>query len=555
MSPRQAEDDCGQEHILRTIGECQTWDGPAESKHQLSKRASIKFNLRLLGSVVGVTMLVALASKAQPAAQSAAAQAPDNSPLVPLGQSPLVIKSPDGALIVAGKDGKGIDGIKLSQHDIAIGSPSIAVAPDGTLHLAFVESHRTTLAHAVYHRSSTDGGKTWTEAKNLSEDLPGPGIDVGRCQILADSRNRVYVIWRAGLAEGWTVNLDPVGGICNLWFRELEGGKWSKAKILNEAAKATNSMDAARSFFAALDAAGRGQVIWNVQPDKWHPEVLSRQLHSNGVGNGLVFQSTLDGPAASQPREVFLPVVTAPADAWGVPSCDDLDTLNGYVDAAGAAHFVALASMPMYGLPAHPPRYQLIENGNAGQGIELPALSFHAGKDIPTLLVDAKGKRHIIALYLAGEHPNVRDYLLGSDEDPTVIRAASGLNGTIGGFQAYQGPGGRMVAIMQMNDTGERSTDESFISMSTGDGKWSVPVNVTDNAGRKTYISKATSAQSQVSQETGCEPGPGAAAFDREGHLLLLLIKLEYGIVHSTAFGVNLGGGGHLTPTLRFLKF
>ena len=74
--------------------------------------------------------------------------------------------------------------------------------------MAFVESHRTTLAHAVYHRSSTDGGKTWTEAKNLSEDLPGPGIDVGRCQILADSRNRVYVIWRAGLAEGWTVNLD-----------------------------------------------------------------------------------------------------------------------------------------------------------------------------------------------------------------------------------------------------------------------------------------------------------------------------------------------------------
>ena len=108
---------------------------------------------------------------------------------------------------------------------------------------------------------------------------------------------------------------------------------------------------------------------------------------------------------------------------------------------------------------------------------------------------------------------------------------------------------------MQMNDTGERSTDENFVSMSTGDGQWSVPVNVTDNAGRKTYVSKDTSAQSQISQETGCQPGPGAAAFDRDGHLLLALIKQEYGIVHSTAFGVNLGGGGHITPTLRFLKF
>ena len=505
--------------------------------------------------IAAVAVMMLLAS-AQPApARQAAAQASDNLPLLPLGQSKLVVKGPGGAPIVAGKDGKGIDGIKLSQHDIAIGSPSIVVAPDGTLHVAFVESHRTTFAHAVYHRSSADGGKTWTEPKNLSEDLPGPGIDVGRCQVLADSRNRVYVIWRAALAESWTVSTDPVGGICNLWFRELEGDKWSKAKILNEPARATNSTDAARSFFAAVDAAGRAQVVWNVQPDKWHPELRSRQAHSNGVGNGLVFQSTLDGATAGEPREVFLPVITPPANAWGVPSCDDLDTLNGYVDSDGAAHFVALASMPMYGLPAHPPRYELIENGKAGQGIELPALSFHAWKDIPTLLVDAKGKRHVIALYLAGEHPNIRDYVLGSDDDPTVIRAAVGLNGTIGGFQAYQGPGGRMVAIMQMNDTGERSTDESFVSMSTGDGKWSVPVNVTDNAGRKTYVSKDTSAQSQISQETGCQPGPGAVAFDRDGHLLMALIKQEYGIVHSTAFGVNLGGGGHVTPTLRFLKF
>ncbi|HZL65936.1 MAG TPA: hypothetical protein VFC29_01255, partial [Candidatus Limnocylindrales bacterium] len=123
------------------------------------------------------------------------------------------------------------------------------------------------------------------------------------------------------------------------------------------------------------------------------------------------------------------------------------------------------------------------------------------------------------------------------------------------GFQACQGPGGRMVAIMQMNDTGERGAEDNFISMSTGDGKWSVPVNVTDNAGRKTYVIRDTTVASQVSRETGCAPGPGVVAFDRDGHLLLLSIKEEYGIVHSAAFGVNLAGGGHITPTLRFLKF
>jgi hypothetical protein len=501
---------------------------------------------RLFVAAVSGLMLWTSESGGQPA--------PNNVPLLPLEKSDLVVKAHDGALVVARKDGSGIDGVKLSQHDRLIASPSIAVAPDGTIHVAFLEQHRTTFANAIYHRSSSDGGKTWTEAKNLSEDMPN--IDVGRCQVLADARNRVYVIWRAAIQENWALNSDSAGSPSNLWFRKLEAGKWTKAKPISELCVGNAQFnDAARSFFAALDAAGCAQVVWNVRPDKWHPEVVTVNGHSNGVGNGLVFQSTLDGATAGAPREVFMPVVSPPANAWGVPSCDELDTLNGFADSAGAAHFVALATMPMYGLPAHPPIYELIENGKAGQGITLPALSFHASKDIPTLLFDAKGQRHIIALFLAGEHPNVRDYLVGSDDEPTVIRAAAGLNGLIDGFQACQGAGGRMVAIMQMNDAGERSTDDNFVSMSTGDGKWSVPVNVSNNAGRKTYVARDTSAESQVSQETGCQPGPGAAAFDADGHLLLVLIKQEYGIVHSTAFGVDLGGGGHVTPTLRFLKF
>ena len=490
---------------------------------------------------------------------SQAQAAPNNVPLLPLEQSPLVVKGRDGAFIVAKKDGSGIDGLKLSQHDRLIASPAIAVAPDGTIHVAFLEQHRTTFANAIYHRSSADSGKTWTEAKNLTEDLVN--MDVGRCEVLVDARNRVYVIWRAAVPGSFAVATDLGGSPSCLWFRELEGGKWTKAKAISETeAGVPQYSEAAYSFFATVDAAGRAQVVWNGMPDKWHPELMVANGHSLGVGNGLVFQSTLDGGSAGKPREVFLPVVT-PADTrpWpnnaGPTSCDNLDTLNGYVDSVGAAHFVASATMPMYGHPAHPPRYELIENGKAGEGIELPALSFHASKDIPTLLVDAKGKRHMIALFLAGEHPNVRDYSLGSDDEPAVIRAATGLNGTIDGFQACQGSGGRMVAIMQMNDTGERSTDENFVSMSTGDGKWSVPVNVSNNAGRKSYVSRQTTAQSQVSRETGSMPGPGAAAFDAAGHLLLVLIKQEYAIVHSTALGVNLAGGGSTTPTLRFLKF
>ena len=487
---------------------------------------------------------------------TAAAQAPDKTPLVALERSDLVSKDPQGALLVADKTGRGVDGIKLSQHDRGIASPSIAVAPDGTIHVTFVESHRTTYAYAVYHRSSSDGGKTWTEAKNLSEEMVN--FDVGQSQVLVDSHDRVYVIWHAGLAEGaGAIGKDRRGERANLWFRVLEGGKWSKTMPIGETCTqpTVSVLSAAYSSYAGVDASGNVEIIWNVWPDLWHPELLSQKAHSPGAGTGLVFQSTLNGPVASKPREVFLAVSKPAVNGSSYPSCEDLDMLNGYFDSAGEAHFIAEATGPSYSSDPHKPCYELIENGKAGQKIVLPELSAHAGKDVPTLLVDAKGKRHLIALFLAGEHPNIRDYLLGSDDEPTVIRAAVGLNGGIMGFQACQGPGGRMVVLMQMNDTGEMHSGDNFVSMSTGDGKWSVPVNMTNNKGRKTFHNTQTSAQSNLGQITACLPGQCAAAFDKDGHLVVVLIKGEYKIVLATAFGFNTAGGDVTIPTLRFLKF
>jgi len=60
-----------------------------------------------------------------------------------------------------------------------------------------------------------------------------------------------------------------------------------------------------------------------------------------------------------------------------------------------------------------------------------------------TVLLDAKGRRHVISLFLTGEHQTVRDTLLGSDDESAVIRAATGPKGTADGFQAYQGRSGR----------------------------------------------------------------------------------------------------------------
>ena len=105
-----------------------------------------------------------------------------------------------------------------------------------------------------------------------------------------------------------------------------------------------------------------------------------------------------------------------------------------------------------------------------------------------------------------------------------------------------------------MNDTGERGSGDTFVSMSTGNG-WSTPVNVTNNEGRKKFASTQTGVTTNIAVSTSYYPGPAAAAFDREGRLLLLMINNEYGLFGNSSFGVTIAGGSSSTPTLQFLKF
>jgi hypothetical protein len=314
---------------------------------------------------------------------------------------------------VSARNGKPVDPIKLSQHDLEISNPSIALAPNGTIHVAFIEKHRTTYAAAVYHRSSADHGKTWTEAKNLSEDMPG--YLVGKCEVLADRSGLIYVIWRAGMAVNFPASPNAGGaGPSNLMYRVLENGHWSRIKPVHPPGNSDTQDQGSRSYFATTDAAGRAQVIWNVAPSFWHQELTkvsgTYRQSLPGVGPGLVFQATLNGANPGQPHEVYLTPVAGQNEQGGYGTyCDGLDALNGYCDADGAPHFIAALSRNHDSSLRGKSVFQLIENGKGGPLLELPDLSYHGWNDIPRLLVDAAGKRHIVVMYPAGEHPSVRD--------------------------------------------------------------------------------------------------------------------------------------------------
>ena len=470
-------------------------------------------------------------------------------------ESGVVNKGPNGPAVMKA-DGTPVDGIKLSQHDLEVDCPSIAVGTDGVIHVAFVEKHRTTYALGVYHRSSSDGGKSWSEAKNLSEDMPD--INVGKCEVLVDGQNRTYVIWRAGLKPTFPASPNITStSSCNLWYRVMSAdGRWSVIKPVAPPDESALQHEGTLSYFAGVDGAGRVQLAFNTFPDHYlHRAVEHTYGPGSGytvgpyVGNGLVMQVTLDGANASPARQAFMTAISDSPNMGKV--CDGLNSLTGYFDASGTAHFAAAAGNFFTNKPGW--HGEVIDGGKISWKLELPDLSFHGYNDVPTLLTDAKGKQHLIVLYPTGERPNVRDYVVGSDDEPTVIRAAKEVDGRVLGMQAFAGAGGRMAVLMQFNDSGKSGAGDFYVSTSDG-GAWSEPVNVTNNAGRSSFHTTQTSMASHVAVAISYYPGIGAATFDKDGHLLLVMVNNESAIVDSNALGVSVAGGSVSTPTLRFLK-
>lgn len=489
---------------------------------------------------------------AAPDQPAPAATMPAGTPPLPLEKSAIVHANKDGGLAVASATGAPIDGVKISTHDKDIESPSIVVTPDGVIHAAFFEQHAPGIDCDIYYRSSSDGGRTWSEAKNLSEVMPDR--QVGMCRVAADHAGRVYVIWNVARGQYQQADIYPhANNYNNLVYRVLSGGQWSGQTIpIHEMATDNNPYIGSFSYFVATDPAGAVHVIWNEDPAITHPEVMASPTQASPfVGLGLVMEATLDGATPTPPQQVYLPPVTPATPVGDPPVCDGLDMLNGYVGAAGQPHFVSLVVPARGGEGNH---FKIIESGVQTPGVDLPGSAGEYWSYPPTLLVDAQGHQHIITLYQSSEHPNVRDYTIGSDSEPKTIRAVKGTAGQLISMEAFQGPAGRMVALMDMNDTGNKTDLELYISMSSG-GPWSAPVNVTNNTGRLAFHSTNTSSNSNVATMSWGYPGAAASTFDKSGHLLLLYVRNKTEIFGVNALGVPLAGGSTATPNLMFLRF
>ena len=361
---------------------------------------------------------------------------------------------------------------------------------------------------------------------------------------------RVYVIWNVGRKQYDSPSLFSHGNdYNNLVYRVLSGGQWSgKAIPVHHMASDAALYFGSLSYFVSTDAKGLVHVFWNETPDRLHPEVLFQGQHGPSVGDGLVMEATLDGTSPSTPRQIYMTPVSP--GQLGL-AMDGVDMLTGYVDAADQAHILAQVA-PVRGGKDN--EWQVIENGGQTPGVDLPGPTSEYWSCPPTLLIDAQGRKHILTMYKGGEHEQTRDYVVGSDNEPAIVRSSTGTAGTITSLEAIQGPAGHMLAIMNMNDTGGNTTQELYVSMSSG-GAWSKPINVTNNTGRLASHSTNTGLHSNVATMSWGYPGAATGAFDKSGHVLLLYVRNTMSLFGVNAAGVEFAGGSTSTPNLMFLRF
>lgn len=428
--------------------------------------------------------------------------------------------------------------VKLSQFDKAQYC-DLAAGPGGSLHAVFTEQVPSTYTTYLYYRASTDGGRTWSAVKNLSDDETGNDASYGR--VIADAKGRVYVVWKY-IAHGSL--LDGPGGYGGgaLTFRVLEGGAWSPRMRLGD------DKIPSFSWFAAKDPAGTVNVVWSQSPK----DAAAAAPNSGNNTAGLVRQVRLDGATAPSPIDLIAPkpLLTPEEQATmkaanHYPPYEDtrprevgLINLRGYIDAAGKAHFVGEDP----GIHDGPTSQQTGRRIMLWNGTQLSVLrAYDRFKTVnnfnnpPSLVVDAKGQEHLIRVPEQAETPSVRDYPVqdGALGDAVDVIGPSSAKGAITKWQVSSLPGGQIAVTAAISQKGGYSMEdlELMVTIRDASGHWSAPVSLTRNAADQNFAHKDTGVASSASVSTTYSPRFATVILDADGHPCVLMVNSEDSLI------------------------
>lgn len=440
-----------------------------------------------------------------------------------------------------------VEPVKLTAFDRA-GFCDLAVDSDGTLHAVFSDRPAWDKPKYLYHRLSTDGGKTWSPANNLSDDESGE--EPGWLRAIFDGKGRLYVIWKYVEKDA---SLEGAGGYSKgrLVYRVLEGGNWSKRILLGD------PKVPAFSWFAALGSDGRLNLVWS-QTARDTPSSYLYWEYAN-----LVRQAVLDGSSVGPVKDLLAPkplltdegIKALRAAGKSVdydetrPRKRGLMNMRGYLNAEGAARFIAEhPGMPLDQFGSTAGKQIVLWNGTELVPLHTypKAETYLTFDNPPTLLVDGSGRTHFIRSPEKSEKPVVRDYALEEKalgDFTNIIQPKTGP-GWIANWQAHRLVDGRLAITAAMSEKGGVQPDdlELYLSLLDGSGKWSEPVRVTSNRSRTGAFNKETVGGNAIGTVTSHKPRFAAVALDKAGKLCLLIVNSENTLLGITSTGRTTGG-------------
>jgi hypothetical protein len=358
----------------------------------------------------------------------------------------------------------------------------------------------------LFYRASTDGGNTWSENLNLSEDDRDHAAGVP--QLAVDGQGRVYAAWKT-MDDSDTQDSIRGGAYgAPLTYRVLENGRWSSVRRID-------SKGLVRSWFLAVDPNGQAHAVWvenGVAPDGYETIAASRFVQAELTGTRVGLERELYAPSPSNPDD--------PGHIWRLPNYGGL---RGYVDAQGAAHWTA------YKIPADQSEDEsVIVHWDGRQEREIKSYVNYASfvgpyYNPPELLRDAQGREHILLQDVKAPRQTLRD--LQTDGSFETVYATSPKS-ELRSFQVVRGPAGEAAALMTIKDASSDNPAFGLYVSRLQNGVWSAPLDLTGNAVR--LLRQASSVP--AADIRFFEPYYASGAFDAQGRLNVVMVANEVGL-------------------------
>jgi hypothetical protein len=188
------------------------------------------------------------------------------------------------AIDVSGTPGKSMD-------------PSVAIAPDGTVHVVWADTSGGERGPEIWHALSTDKGASWSKARDISRALGD-----ARCpEVACGPKNEVYVCWTDRLSER---------AMPEVFFSSSTDGGTTFSKLLD----VSNTRGVSSEPDMAVDDFGTVYLVWadtGSRTGKWN--IFFTLSHDGGKTWQAPSDVSLTGGRSSQPaisaREGFIVVV------------------------------------------------------------------------------------------------------------------------------------------------------------------------------------------------------------------------------------------------------